>query len=75
MQIEQLEKKLLDAEQLNNMCIEDYFDLQTQLSETQAQNERLKKEVQDVLTRFHDLERYTSQQCRDKDTELAAMRA
>jgi hypothetical protein len=42
-QVVRLEKKLLDAEELNNLCIEDTFELHDKLSELQEENERLKK--------------------------------
>lgn len=49
-QFQRLEKKLADAEELNNVCIEDSFELHNKLSEMQIETDRLKKEIQ-ILTR------------------------
>lgn len=80
-QVERLEKKLLDAEELNNLCIEDTFELHNKLSELQEENERLKKEGQALtsreqanITRIQELENANLDQTRAQEVELAAMR-
>ena len=81
-QFQRLEKKLVDAEELNNVCIEDSFELHNKLSEMQEETDTLKKEIQiltrtnqDQLTTIQDLKNTNSQQFRTQQTELAAMRA
>lgn len=81
-QYERLEKKLNDAEELNNLCIEDSFELQNQISQLQEERDKLQKEVQILthsnqvhLTTIQDLEQANLQQFQTKETELAAMRA
>lgn len=46
--LERLERKLANAEELNDICIENVFELQTKLSETQGANEQLRGEVQSL---------------------------
>lgn len=79
--MEQLEKRVRDTEELNDLYIEDSFDLHDQLSEMQKESEGLKKEVQaftyreqENLIKIMDLERANLQQTKAKETELAAMR-
>ena len=46
--LERLEQKLANAEELNDICIENSFELQTKLSEMQGANEQLRREVQSL---------------------------
>ena len=81
-QIDRLEKRARNAEELNDVYIEDSFELHNQLSGMQEETDRLKKEIQilthtnqEQLTTIQDLENANSQQFRTHETELAAMRA
>lgn len=79
-QMERLEKRLQDAEELNNLYIEDSFELHNQLSKMQEEGDRLKREIQtlthrnqDQWTKNQDIEQTNLQQFRTKETELATM--
>ena len=80
-QMKRLEEKLVDAEDLNDLYIENSFELQSQLSEREAEIHNLKQEVQ-ILThksevasaKLESLEEAHSQ-CWAKRTEMATMRA
>ena len=72
-QMERLEKRLHDAEELNNLYIENSFELHNQLAEVQEERDGLRKEVQiltnnnqEQLTTIQDLEQANSQQFRNQ---------